>query len=223
MRKDEFLIRLEQLLYDIPKEERDEALEYYRNYFDDAGIENEAAVLEELGSPQKVAAGIREGIAAPGGSSLEHPPLFVEKTKERSGDGRNWKSTFKDMDRQTRIILAVILAVFTLPIWSGIAAGLLGLVMGVIGIIIGAVVALAALSIGGVVGGIVCVIFGIARFCMVSLTQGLLLFGVGMLLLAAGCISIVLLLLLCFRAFPRLFGVVSDLLRRLWKWGRNLA
>ena len=61
----QFLEELAHLLQDIPEEERDEALEYYRCYFEDAGIENEASVLEELGSPQQVADSLKRGIDQP--------------------------------------------------------------------------------------------------------------------------------------------------------------
>ena len=44
MNKEEFLKRLEQLLSD--------ALAFYRSYFEDAGIGNEASILEELESPE---------------------------------------------------------------------------------------------------------------------------------------------------------------------------
>ena len=42
MNKDMFLMQLEQLLSKIPREEREEAMDYYRSYFEDAGMENEA-------------------------------------------------------------------------------------------------------------------------------------------------------------------------------------
>ena len=48
MNKEEFLKRLEQLLSDISEEERADALAFYRSYFEDAGIGNEASILEEL-------------------------------------------------------------------------------------------------------------------------------------------------------------------------------
>ena len=55
MNQERFLAELAHLLQDLPEDEREEALEFYRCYFEDAGIENEAAVMEELGSPEKVA------------------------------------------------------------------------------------------------------------------------------------------------------------------------
>lgn len=59
MNRKEFMTRLEQLLIDISEEERSDALQYYEDYFDDAGAENEAEVIKELESPEKVAAIIR--------------------------------------------------------------------------------------------------------------------------------------------------------------------
>ena len=56
MSRKEFMEQLERLLGELPEQERREALEYYNGYFDDAGEEQEAAVIQELGSPGKVAA-----------------------------------------------------------------------------------------------------------------------------------------------------------------------
>lgn len=55
MNREIFLKTLEELLKKLPAEERENALIYYNDYFDDAGVENEARVIEELGSPEKVA------------------------------------------------------------------------------------------------------------------------------------------------------------------------
>ncbi|MDO5422616.1 MAG: DUF1700 domain-containing protein [Eubacteriales bacterium] len=63
MSKAEYLDRLAWLLSDIPEGEREEALTYYRDYFEDAGERSEEEVIATLGSPEKVAAMIREGIS----------------------------------------------------------------------------------------------------------------------------------------------------------------
>lgn len=55
----EFMKELEELLSDIPSDEKAEAIQYYNNYLDDAGIEHEDEVLKELGSPSQVAAIIK--------------------------------------------------------------------------------------------------------------------------------------------------------------------
>lgn len=58
MNRKQFMEELRQLLTGISEEERVEALQYYEDYFDDAGAENEQQVIEELGTPQKVASTI---------------------------------------------------------------------------------------------------------------------------------------------------------------------
>lgn len=59
MNRKQFMEQLERLLSDISEAERQEALEYYEGYFDDAGSENEGEVIRELGNPGKVAAIIK--------------------------------------------------------------------------------------------------------------------------------------------------------------------
>ena len=56
MNRIEFMTELAALLQDVPVEERREAMQYYNDYFDDAGEENEEQVISELGNPAKVAA-----------------------------------------------------------------------------------------------------------------------------------------------------------------------
>ena len=48
MNRKEYMERLEQLLLVLPEEEREEALQYYNDYFDDAGVENEDRVIRDL-------------------------------------------------------------------------------------------------------------------------------------------------------------------------------
>lgn len=62
MTKTEYLKRIEMCLQDIPAEERRDAMSYYNDYFDEAGEENIREVIKELGSPEDVAAKIRENI-----------------------------------------------------------------------------------------------------------------------------------------------------------------
>lgn len=62
MNRAEYMRELAFLLQDVPDGEREEALQYYEDYFDDAGPDREEQVIGELGRPEKVAAIIREGV-----------------------------------------------------------------------------------------------------------------------------------------------------------------
>jgi uncharacterized membrane protein len=59
MTKFEYISELESLLLDVSDDERLEAIQFYENYFEDAGEDKEQSIIAELGSPQKVAEGIK--------------------------------------------------------------------------------------------------------------------------------------------------------------------
>ncbi len=61
MRKEEYLQQLERLLYDIPGEDREEALQFYSDYLEDAGVDAEK-VLTALGTPEELARSIRQDL-----------------------------------------------------------------------------------------------------------------------------------------------------------------
>lgn len=53
MDRAEFLNRLEAQLLDVPQAEREEALQYYEDYLNDAGDAGDFDILQELGTPEK--------------------------------------------------------------------------------------------------------------------------------------------------------------------------
>lgn len=62
MDRAEFMRRLAELLGDVPPSEREEAIQYYNDYFDDAGVENESGVIASLGTPEELARTIKAGL-----------------------------------------------------------------------------------------------------------------------------------------------------------------
>lgn len=52
MNKTEYMQELSQRLRHLPKDDFDKAIDYYEEYFADAGTENEAQVIEDLGTPE---------------------------------------------------------------------------------------------------------------------------------------------------------------------------
>ena len=62
MNKESFLKELSFLLSDLPAEEREEAVHYYQDYFDEAGPEREQEILAHIGSPEKAASEIKNGL-----------------------------------------------------------------------------------------------------------------------------------------------------------------
>lgn len=62
MNRADFMNQLESLLTSIAPTEREEAIQYYNDYFDDAGKENEQEVIEALGNPARVAENIKRDL-----------------------------------------------------------------------------------------------------------------------------------------------------------------
>lgn len=66
MNRADFMNQLESLLTSIAPAEREEAIQYYNDYFDDAGEENEQEVIEALGNPARVAENIKRDLLGNG-------------------------------------------------------------------------------------------------------------------------------------------------------------
>jgi len=100
----EFMRQLEELLSDISPAEREEALQYYNDYFNDAGKENEQEVIAALGTPEQVAAIVKDGLAENSqgaftdngfvsGSVVQNEVITHGATAEGSATGTGTNST----------------------------------------------------------------------------------------------------------------------------------
>ncbi|MEG0378184.1 MAG: DUF1700 domain-containing protein, partial [Eubacterium sp.] len=99
MNREKFLSILSRKLKKISFEDRQDILDYYNEYFDDAGIENEQQVIEELGAPAKLAVKLRGDLAL---KSLEN----------------------KDKGKRMSILSIVLLSIFATPIALPLALGI---------------------------------------------------------------------------------------------------
>lgn len=74
MKKYEYLSELEKRLSALPADARRDALNYYEEYFDAAGPDNEDATAAELGDPAEAARKILEGEGlTPDARPFPHP------------------------------------------------------------------------------------------------------------------------------------------------------
>ncbi|MBO4705801.1 MAG: DUF1700 domain-containing protein [Spirochaetaceae bacterium] len=79
MNREEYLSELKRCIQALPLEEQEEALEYYKDYFDDA--DNDSKVINELGDPEKLAEEIKEKFAC--------VPAEMAKEESSESDGAN--------------------------------------------------------------------------------------------------------------------------------------
>ena len=229
MNRVEFMQQLERLLMDIPENDRLDAIAYYNDYFDEAGAENEAQVIRELGSPEKVAATIKTDLNSSGNVEAEYTEHGYEDG--RDGVNTNTPATQKAFSQEKKkrdfpLALIIILVIFASPILVGIGGGLLGVVLGVLGAIFGIIVAvivtvfsvavaMLACGIACVVAGAALIVVGLMR-AVISGVEGLVLVGVGGITFALGVLFTILFVWCAFKWLPALFRWTIDLIQRLF-------
>lgn len=205
MSRNEFLEELGRLLYELPIEEREEAIRYYDSYFEEAGADQEQVVLDELGSAERIAKQILRDYRMENGGGIytEHgysetesktqiPKPYVpeENRGESTGTGSGVTITKKGLSGGTLVAL-ILLAVLTFPIWISVFATLFGLLMGLFGACIGITFGFGIGGIACIIGAVVAFAFGIFKTFTIPVVgaglvaMALILFGVGCLMLAA--------------------------------------
>lgn len=160
MDRKEFMKKLEMLLSDIPEKERKDALLYYEEYLDDAGTDNEQEALKSLGTPEKIAAGIRSCFGPSSASqSTQQNRNYHQPNGENPYNGNPYRgnpnnagpgtegSAARGKQRSTgEIILLVLLCVIALPVLIPVGIGVMAVVFALLTAL---VVLLAALLITG--------------------------------------------------------------------------
>lgn len=184
MKRAEFMQKLSDALSVLPEEERQSALSYYEEYFNDAEDEERAVV--ELGTPEYVARTIledfRELSAAPQTERQEQytPPPPYEKPKQAPprSDGVN---------KLLLIVVLVLLSPIIIGVGVPLIAGLFCVVIALICVLFAVVVS----GIACVIAGVFVIFYSIVRYPflyagMFSIGSGFVAVGVGIFLTIAG-------------------------------------
>ena len=249
MTRDEFMKELAYLLQDIQDEDKDDAVQYYTDYFEEAGPDKEAEVIQELGSPERIAAIIRADIAGHlesggQGSGSRGQGYNREQNfdREQSFDqkrGFNHGQSFSHGPEQTyaeenngtsnpppprtskviKLILWAVLIIVAFPVFLGVGGGLLGLAAGVLGILTAVLVTLGATTFAVLLGGIVMLPYGVFHMFSHPL-DGLMASGTGLILLGAGALCLALSVLFYGRFIPFIIRSIVNGLSRLLHRGR---
>lgn len=139
MTRAEYMNCLAQKLKRLPKEDFDTAMDYFTEYFEEAGAENEQQAITDLGSPETAADQIIMNMAV--------------KNSEEPDKGKGMKRGFS-------AVWVGILAVFAAPIALPVAIAVLGVILSlgaavlsvVFGVGITGIAAVAASFVGAVCG-----------------------------------------------------------------------
>lgn len=228
MNRREFMERLRQLLADVPHSEKEEVLQYYEDYFADAGEEKEAEVLAGLGTPEQLAERIKADLQGhePEGEFTERgyqEPEF-ENHSFPEAEGRKEqeaKSAASDVEGKSekwdknQILLIVLLCIVASPLILGVGGGICGVFFGGIAAMFGIFIGFTAAAVGVLAAGIGLIAAGCSAF-YAGPALGLALIGAGFLVFALG-ILIMALSICLWGLVPKLFKGIAKLLRRIFR------
>jgi len=144
---------------ELPADEYNNVMQYYSEYFADAGIEKEQEVIQELGAPSELAGRI---VAEYRGRQ----PGDVKLNAKKKGLPVGW---------------IIFIAVAGSPMWLA----LLCVAIGVAAAVCAVAVSIVAIAIALLIGGVVCVFGGIVE-SFTSGANGMLAAGIGCLCTGAG-------------------------------------
>ena len=193
MNRTEYMSELSRELRRLPKEDYKKAMEYFEEYFEDAGSENEQQAIQDLGTPQEAARGLVMDLAE---QTVSEPPKTVKR-----GLSAVWIGILGVCASPIVLPLALVLVIVTAVLGITALAVVLSLVIAAASIVAGAVLS--------VVGG------GVLLFT--SFADGLCNIGFGLFFLGAGILltwgAVVL--------FRWIIRKLSVLLGRITKGGRQ--
>ena len=193
MTKTEYIAKLTKYLRKLPQQDYEEAIEYFMEYFEEAGPENEARVIAELGTPKEAA---HEVISR----------LLDEKIIEDKSSLRN----------KTTILWIAILAVLASPVALPILLFFLAMIVTLLMIIFAVIVTALALTFALLISGVYTFF---TSFSLLSVSLASTLFGGGLGLLMFG--GALLLLLISFEICKLIVKLITLLIKWLIKKGRK--
>lgn len=237
MSRIEFMSELRALLSDLSVEERDEALQYYNDYFDDAGTENEASIIKELVSPAKLAATIKAGLSGRDEEESEYSETGYTDTrfdtkeaparKGEKAEGYRYNSQTSqangyDYERQyekprdskaLKIVLIILIILIGAPVVIPLAGSIL--VAGIAVIVSIATLFISLFITGGILAvcGIIVSIIGLVNIVH-SVPVALGVIGGGLVLASAGAMIAVFMGWLFVKLVPPMFRWFVELCRR---------
>jgi hypothetical protein len=245
MSQDEFMRELEYLLSDIPENEKAEAMEYYRDYMEEAGQENEERVIKEFQSPERIAAIIRSDISGnlkDGGEFTETgyqderfkdpnyqmaerydlPEAPEDRPYGHEGPDKEYDGRRKGMEgnRIVKIILWIVLLIVASPVLVGIAGGMAGLAGGFFGSVLASVIGIGALTFTLLAAGVSVIVVSIVSMVIHPLS-GVLLLGFGILILGLGLLALAVSGVFYGKFLPFLIRSCVNVLSRLFQGRRS--
>lgn len=200
MSKKEFLSELRIRLSPLSEEERESAVKYYEEFFDDC--ESDEAAFRQLGSPEEIAKQILKE------NGIEIPPIILNGSQNSTGVG----NTPEKKTDGSKIAMSVIIIILTFPLWIGLVAAAFGILVAFAAVLF----AVVAASLGV---GITCFFMGLYSIIFKSFAVGIFITGIGLISLAIFMLIVIPLFKLAVGSFKRIFNTVSGWFKKIFSKG----
>lgn len=217
MTRKEFLSQLEQVLQGMPAEECRRAVEYYENYFDEAGPEKEQEVLQQLGAPEKVAADILRDYRDIAQHSDAPHTGYAAESSGKTGKAQSRQEWFKTLDRGQKLLLWALLiaaACVILPVGVGVIGGIGGIVLAFICLVAAIFLLVPALDLAAW-AAMIALLFAAGVMVSANVVISLLLAGLALIFAACGIWLGMLTKYLFCTVFPALIRSIIEFFRRI--------
>lgn len=205
----EYLQALRAALAVLPDDEIDSAMRYYEDYFLDAGDENAAQVIEQLGPPEQVAEAILRDYT---GVARRRPERFDEE-KAQTVDGVPLGRDGKPLTRKKGINPWMLACIVPLALIFGpIAVAVIGaIIVAVVGLVIGVAACVVAVPAATLIGGGALVLFSFLLWATPA--SALATLGAGLAVGAVGLLLVLLVIKLCILFVPPIIRGLVALIR----------
>lgn len=205
----EYLQALRAALAVLPDDEIDSAMRYYEDYFLDAGDENAAQVIEQLGPPEQVAEAILRDYT---GVARRRPERFEEE-KAQTVDGVPLGRDGKPLTRKKGINPWMLACIVLLALIFGpVAVAVIGaIIVAVVGLVIGIAACVVAVPAATLIGGGVLVLFSFLLWATPA--SALATLGAGLTVGAVGLLLVLLVIKLCILFVPPIIRGLVALIR----------
>lgn len=213
MNREEYLRLLAIALKDIPQAEKEEALQYYNDYFDDAGIENEQDVINSLGSPAKLAESIQREFTD-GEGKFEN---YRNNAQSYNPYVQPYQETGKKKNKLSGgvIALIVVLCILASPLLLALAVVAISVIIAIFAVFFALIMVLLAVVLTLICVGIACVAVALALGLSSPFSAALL---IGICIASVGvCIFLVMAIVWLFGvALPWLVKGIGKLFKKIF-------
>ena len=206
MTRQEYMEQLKKYLKRLPKEDYENAIEYFSEYFDEAGPQKEQQVMKELGEPKEAA---RELLLNLLQESVENDQDIVEEkaaVQPEAASGGKKRSPGK-------IILLAILVLCASPVSLALLVGVLAVLLAVVVTATAVIFSIGITGIAAIAGGIVTIGVGVSLI-LKSAAAACMMVGGGFLMTGLGILAGLLTVYICKWCANGIGRLVNRLVRK---------